>query len=269
MKKSPRYAIHRVNHEGIHRLNDAISTEAPLEITISVKGRQDVQQMSLSITMRTPGHDTDLAMGFLYTEGIISSLSDVKHVTERDNKIELTLDDKVDFDKDKLSRHFYTSSSCGICGKGSIEAIRPLVKNTGFKDFSVESQVLRQLPATLGSKQGGYHETGALHAAALFDVSGALIGMREDVGRHNALDKLIGAHLDADLSMALLLLSGRVSFELVHKAVVAGIPCIAAIGAPSTLAIDTAEAYDVTLVGFLKKEGYNCYHGIDRIHHEA
>ena len=186
---------------------------------------------------------------------------------QQENKIHLVLNHTSDQQIKNLERHFYTSSSCGVCGKSSIAAIQTVVKTAQPSKLQVSDAVLKSLPSALNSAQEIFKDTGGIHAAALFTSEGRLTSLCEDVGRHNALDKLIGQAILAgqEMSQSVLLLSGRISFELVHKAAVAHLPVIAAIGAPSSLAIDTAEAFDITLIGFLNKDGFNCYNGERRI----
>ena len=217
--------------------------------------------------MRTPGDDLALAVGFLYAEGVLTQRSDLIDTQQQDNKINLILNDTSDEKIKQLDRHFYTSSSCGVCGKASIEALRPNIKTRPTSFIQVTGTQLTSLPDKLREAQKVFENTGGIHAAALFSTEGQLLRLCEDVGRHNALDKLIGQAFlaDEDLSTSLLLLSGRISFELVHKATMAQISIIAAIGAPSTLAIETAEAFDISLIGFLSQEGFNCYHGDERL----
>ncbi len=240
--------------------------EEPLEIRI--EGR------SVAVVMRTPGHDRELAAGFVLTEGIVRDGTDIFEITScltsgdaAGNGIDITLTDPGKFDLTKLSRHVFSSSSCGICGKATIEAAMqqfPPIKNAS----AVAAQVLLQLPEKLAAAQQTFQRTGGLHACALFDPRGDLILLREDVGRHNALDKLIGHQLLAKklpLSDCVLLLSGRVSFEMTQKALAAGIAVIAAISAPTSLAIEFARANNQTLIGFLRGETMNVYAGAERL----
>jgi FdhD protein len=230
--------------------------------------------------MRTPGSDRELAAGFLYTEGIISGraqLSEVRSCGPRvgpgnhHNVVRVELDPEVELDLGRLQRHFYTTSSCGVCGKTSLEALevavgRPPVAAT----FQVEPDLLLRLPDLLRGSQDLFGRTGGLHASALFDLDGNLLAVREDVGRHNALDKLIGFQLlegELPLSERILLLSGRASFELLQKAFVAGAPLVAAVGAPSSLAVELAERFGITLVCWLRGERFGIYSHPERIRH--
>jgi FdhD protein len=223
--------------------------------------------------MRTPGHDVELAIGFLFTEGIISGSSEISSVEaaggKTGNVVVVSVTSDISDKLKKLDRHFYTSSSCGVCGKASIEALDTVCDLQDTKDnVTVTASVLYNLPAILRQKQEVFDKTGGLHGCALFDVSGDFIESMEDVGRHNALDKLIGSFVnrgEVPLTNYLLLLSGRASFELVQKSVMAGIKVIASVGAPSSLAVDLANEWGVTLVCFLREQRFNVYSGAHRI----
>ncbi len=267
-KPTSKVPILKVKGRQQQKMLDAITTEAPLEISISLPRIQPkIFDKSISITMRTPGADTVLALGFLYNEGIINKMDEVEGISTQENKIHIVLNHRSEAILTQLNRHFYTSSSCGVCGKASIEAIQTIVQPIEGPAFRLPLNTLLNLPIALREAQQIFEQTGGIHAAGLFALDGTLIHISEDVGRHNAVDKLVGYMLTTDqrLDQSILVLSGRISFELVHKAAVARIPMIAAIGAPSTLAIDTAEAYDITLIGFLKAEGFNCYNGEHRL----
>ena len=265
--------------EGFLMTNDALAAEEPLEIVLAFGEAANRRRQSISVTMRTPtGNDFELALGFLFTEGIIKGGDDVISVrytaTALDeaaqlNVVQVDLHPSVFFDADKLQRHFYTSSSCGVCGKTSMDMVQTTACFLLNKTSPIiKSCVLFDLPAKLRAVQSVFEETGGIHAAALFDTEGVLIALREDVGRHNALDKLIGwamqQHL-LPLSNHILLVSGRSSFELVQKAMMAGMPIVAAVGAPSSLAVQLAEENNMTLIGFLKKDRFNIYSGFNRI----
>lgn len=222
--------------------------------------------------MRTPGHDPELAAGFLFTEGILRRPEEATRIAacgSGGNTIRVDLAEGVRIDLDRLKRHFYTSSSCGVCGKTSIDALTTLCPaNVVAESDATTSAVLLSLPDALRSQQSVFDQTGGLHAAALFDLRGTLVGVREDVGRHNALDKLIGWRWlegRTPLSSSILLLSGRASFELIQKSVMAGIPIVAAIGAPSSLAVELATRFGLTLVGFLRDDRFNIYSGAHRV----
>ncbi|WP_273276591.1 formate dehydrogenase accessory sulfurtransferase FdhD [Roseivirga sp.] len=249
-------------------VEDSIAIEEPLEI--SMKKESEITTTKVSITMRTPGNDSDLALGFLFTEGILADFNDVVSVSEFvENEILITLKDSAQIEVGQIDRNFYTTSSCGVCGKASIDAIHTVSSfDIDNFDLTVKREVLYELPASLQHYQTTFNQTGGIHAAALFTNEGALISYQEDVGRHNALDKLIGeAFTKGQLPLRnnILLLSGRGSFELLQKAGMAGIPIVACVGAPSSLAIDLAEEQAITLIGFLKKDRFNLYSRYERV----
>ncbi len=254
---------------------DELAVEEPLEIRLGYELDGRRIHRSVSITMRTPGQDRELAAGFLFTEGIIATPEQVAGIRAcgRSNAVRVDLRPGVGVDLARLERHFYTSSSCGVCGKTSLDAVRVSCPIRLPDDRPVvEASVIHRLPATLLAAQRTFERTGGLHASALFDAGGNLLALREDVGRHNALDKLIGAQfLDGrtPLSTAVLLVSGRASFELVQKAAVAGIPILAAVGAPSSLAVDLARERGLTVLGFVREDRFNIYTGTGRIRHGA
>jgi FdhD protein len=258
--------------------SDAVATEEPLEIRLAYSHPDgDRRERSISVTMRTPGKDLELAVGFLFTEGIVRGRNDVDSVGPCGppaanglvNVVKVELAPSVGVDLDRLERHFYTSSSCGVCGKSSLEAVavqgRYDVDSVGGT-FSRDA--LGGLPDALRSRQDVFDRTGGLHASGLFDPDGRIVLVREDVGRHNALDKLIGNRLMEDalpLSGFGIVVSGRASFELMQKAMMAGCPIVAAVGAPSSLAVELAEEFGMTLIGFLKPDRFNLYTRPDRI----
>ncbi|MGK7390660.1 MAG: formate dehydrogenase accessory sulfurtransferase FdhD [Candidatus Cyclobacteriaceae bacterium M2_1C_046] len=253
--------------------SDLLAVEEPLEIRIGYGEQHAREQKSLSVTMRTPGNDFELAAGFLFTEGIISDFSDIEHIhycktakeEEQRNILRVELGSSVAMDWQKLQRHFYTSSSCGVCGKSSIEAVE-VSCSFNSDPYVVEEALIYELPDKLTSHQPVFNYTGALHASVLLDGNGELLFVREDVGRHNALDKVIGAMVMAkELTAKLLVVSGRLSFELVQKAAIAQIPVIVAVGAPSSLAVELAKNLGITLIGFTKKDRFNIYSGKQRI----
>jgi FdhD protein len=227
-------------------------------------------ERSVAITMRTPGDDAELAVGFLLSEGIVRSRADVSGVTchGMSSSVQVELADDVHIDLGRLERHFYATSSCGVCGKSSLDALA-MPNVTALTDgFVIDAPQIARLPERLRAAQPLFDVTGGLHAAALFSRAGQLLGVREDVGRHNAVDKLIGSRfLDGQVPIhdALLFVSGRASFELVQKAVVAGIPLLAAVGAPSSLAVELAERYQLSLIGFVRDQRFNIYCGTQRI----
>jgi len=249
---------------------DTLAAEDPLEIRVG--GRP------LAVTMRTPGDDLDLAAGFLLGEGVIAGASDLAslaHAPARGGDpvnsqvVDAVLAAGVPAPDPSVERSFYTSSSCGICGKASLEAVRT-ASSYGVRDapLRVSAEVLAGLPETLRAAQRVFAQTGGLHGAALFDASGGLLCLREDVGRHNAVDKVAGWALRAGLlplASSVLLVSGRASFELAQKALMAGVPVLAAVSAPSSLAVDLAEETGMTLVGFLRGDTMNVYSGRQRV----
>lgn len=257
-------------------LRDPVAVEEPMEIRIQTVLDGRVSTQSVSVTMRTPGHDFELAAGFLFSEGILGGREDVREITycqtgglQEYNIVTVRLRDGVIFDPDLLNRNFYTTSSCGVCGKGSLEAVEVRGCNV-IPDgtLSVEAPLLPRLPELLLDGQKGFQRTGGLHAAGLFDSGGALETLREDVGRHNAVDKVVGHALLEDgvpLHDRILVVSGRTSFEILQKAVAAGIPAVVAVGAPSTLAVELARQFNVTLVGFARGLRFNLYAGEGRV----
>ena len=253
-------------------VDDELVVEEPLEINVRYDNIGIPVQKCISITMRTPGNDKELGVGFLFTEGIIQKREEVSEVSAipfADNKVLITLSKNKQPKLQKAERNFYTTSSCGVCGKSGIDAIRTvsLYKNDA-DEICLQASLFYRLDDVLRKQQAVFESTGGLHASALFDLDGNFIMLREDVGRHNALDKVIGAAFLNDqlpLSNAILLLSGRASFELVQKAAMAGIKIIAAVGAPSSLAVQLAEETGITLIGFLRNQRFNIYSGEHRI----
>ncbi len=259
-------------------LSDFLSVEEPLEIRVSYHHEDRQIQKNISVTMRTPGHDLELAIGFLFTEGIIASCDDIKDVchvqtactSQKKNIVQVELADDCIPRLAQSERNFYTTSSCGVCGKGSIQSIRTVSPFSGMDKppINLISDMLYRLPGKLKTAQGDFSVTGGIHACGLFNMHGDLVMLREDVGRHNALDKLIGnmlMHNSLPLNQHILLLSGRASFELIQKAAMAGITIVAAIGAPSSLAVELAAEFDMTLLGFLKENRFNIYHSGERV----
>lgn len=269
---------------------DSLAIEEPLEIQITYGRPNSRQTTSISITMRTPGDDFDLAAGFLMTEGVVQSAADIEQISyathpvggsaqfpligdaakpySKQNIVRVGLATHVSVSMASLQRNFYTTSSCGICGKASLLALRTVCPTGTTNNFRADAQILYGLPDRLRSSQGVFDRTGGLHGAGLFDPTGNLLALREDVGRHNAVDKLIGSEFLAGrtpLRKCMLLLSGRASFELMQKALMGGIPMVIAVGAPSSLAVAVAKEFDITLVGFLRDGHFNIYHGSERI----
>lgn len=273
MDSALQISIVKTTADGARPGPDLVAVEEPLEIRLAYG--DTVQK--LAVTMRTPGHDAELAVGFLFTEGIIAGAGDVNAVEHllqcsenRQNTILVSLKAGVKPNLQKAERNFYTTSSCGVCGKASIEAIRTVRTGEAAPEGAtqIDPQLILGLPDHLAKEQEVFAETGGLHAAAFFDPDGVVQLVREDVGRHNALDKLIGAAMIGGripLNRGVLLLSGRASFELIQKGAMARIPVIAAVGAPSSLAISLAEEFGMTLIGFLRNNRFNIYSGAHRI----
>ena len=257
--------------------DDAIAIEEPLEIRLGRFEDGKVRHQPVSITMRTPGDDFELAAGFLFTEGILQSNTQIREIRHcgkgkgATNTLRVDLADGIDVDTKRLERNFYTTSSCGVCGKTSLEALATGARQVSPPaDFTVDAQLIDELPARLQTQQHVFRSTGGLHASALFSRTGELLGLREDVGRHNALDKLIGSRFlggTLPANDSILFLSGRASFELLQKAVMAGIPVVCAVGAPSSLAIAAAQEFGVTLLGFVRSNRFNVYTGRERLVH--
>lgn len=254
------------NDGAVHSQQDSLAAEEPLEIRVG--------GAPLTVTMRTPGNDRELAAGFLLTEGIIDTpdqLAGIRTATpdsaEKSNVVEAILNDH-EFDPKDLQRNFFAASSCGICGKASIQAIRNRGLRSPNRDFRIAPEVLCRLPEVLRTEQAVFDRTGGLHAAALFDAKGSLLVLREDIGRHNAVDKLVGWALlegRVPLSTYVLLVSGRGGFEIAQKALAAGVPVLASVSAPSGLAVKLARELGLTVVGFLRgkrfvvySEGFRC-----------
>jgi FdhD protein len=274
---------------------DALAVEEPLELQL-MHGPLDQRKVkSVSVTMRTPGNDFELVAGFLLTEGIVADSAEIRHIgyvvgreqevhpeaepepmisdlvmqyqPER-NIVRVELEPDVTVSMANLERNFYTTSSCGICGKASLLALRTVCPPRSANRLKVDAKLLYDLPDKLRAAQSVFERTGGLHASGLFDAEGTLHAIREDVGRHNAVDKLLGSEFLADrtpLRDRLLLLSGRVSFELLQKALMSGVAMVVAVGAPSSLAVQVAREFDITLVGFLRKDHFNVYHGAERV----
>lgn len=266
----------RVFEGGKARLrSDVLATEEPMEVRLVSGG----DRRTVAVTMRTPGADFELAAGFLHGEGVVSSPEDVARISycvdpevdagQRYNIVNVELRGGLSYDPSPLERHFYTTSACGVCGKASIEQLElrgcPVVP----PGPEVSADVLRSLPGRLREAQGLFEETGGLHAAGLFDAGGKLVAVREDVGRHNAVDKLVGwALLEGRLPLHehIVMVSGRSSFEILQKCLAAGVPIVCAVSAPSSLAVDVARGFGITLVGFLRGDRFNVYAGSERVY---
>jgi FdhD protein len=282
--------VEKVAGQASQQILDTLAIEEPLEIQLTYGPSESRATRSISVTMRTPGNDFDLAAGFLMTEGVIHDANDIEQITyaghsfaedkqspqtmdslkfgSRQNIVRVDLAADIAVNLGSLQRNFYTTSSCGICGKASLLALHTVCPPRARNNFKVDAQLLYRLPERLRASQGVFDRTGGLHGAGLFDSTGNLLALREDVGRHNAVDKLIGAEFLADrtpLRDCLLLLSGRASFELLQKALMGGIPMVAAVGAPSSLAVQVATEFDITLVGFLREDRFNIYNDSENI----
>ncbi len=259
-------------------VEDQVVVEEPMEIRLEFGPPQARLAKSISITMRTPGEDFELALGFLFSEGLIESRSEVQTVERcgppapgqsESNVVKVTLQPEVEVELMRLQRNFLSSSSCGVCGKASLDAvapaqpIRPLPKGP-----RLQASRVRTWPAGLRAKQTAFAATGGVHAAGVFEEDGELVCLREDVGRHNAVDKVIGTLLEQEalpVAPRILMVSGRTSFEILQKAIRAGFPVVAAVGAPSSLAIALADRFDLTLIGFVRGESFNVYAGARRL----
>jgi len=265
-------SIIKVNLGKSQQIEDLLTVEEPLEIRLSYCLEGEMAQQSISVTMRTPGNDYELALGFLFTEGIIEHIDDIgsiRHCTSEEtesmgNVVKVTLRQEVQFDTSLLNRNFFMTSSCGICGKASIESVSANIPHLTVQDIESRTlDLLNDMASRLRQEQQVFKHTGSIHAAGLFDLDGNFVMMYEDVGRHNAVDKLIGAALAkrlVPLHQYCIMVSGRAGFELVQKSLMAGIPLMGAVGAPSHLAVNLAKAHGMALAGFVKPSGYNIYH---------
>jgi len=288
--------VDRFTGDQAHATTDTLAVEEPLELQLAYGPLGSRQVKSISVTMRTPGHDFELVAGFLLTEGIVSDSADISKISyvagpsnevrsqpvgpnttvlpyqPEKNIVRVDLAADVTVSMANLERNFYTTSSCGICGKASLLALRTVCPPRAANSLKVAASLLYSLPERLRAGQDVFERTGGLHASGLFDADGHLHSIREDVGRHNAVDKLMGAEFLADripLRQRLLLLSGRASFELLQKALMGGIPMVVSVGAPSSLAVAVAKEFDITLIGFLRGDYFNVYHGAERISDSA
>lgn len=271
--------IKKVSGNAITDMDDLVAVEEPMELKLNYLNNGIPTEKSVSITMRTPGYDFELAAGFLFTEGILSAPDDLDYINycqqttqdSKENVVKAVLKKDVLVNLSSAERNFYISGSCGVCGKTSIEAIE---QNACFKidfDLRIKQQLIFGMVLQMQAEQVNFKYTGGIHACALFDETGKMILLREDIGRHNALDKLIGHFVlknKLPLDKHLLLLSGRISFELVQKAAMAGISIVVAVGTPSSMAISTAEKFGITLIGFLKEKSMNIYTHAERIVYE-
>lgn len=272
MSQTEQVNIIKIIESKASAINDLVAVEEPLEIQLAYSTATGQMQKPVAVTMRTPGHDRELAAGFLFTEGIIrhlEAIEDIRHIPGDENRIVVALKENILPNLQKAERNFYTTSSCGICGKASIDAIETGWEHSQATDsIEIQADLLYSLRESAFQLQPVFEATGGLHASSIFNLHGSYFLVREDVGRHNALDKLIGFALLSGrlpLSHCILLLSGRASFELLQKAAMAGIKIVVALGAPSSLAVELAKDAGITLVGFLKPDRFNIYAGEQRI----
>ena len=267
-----KYKVLKFSSEILRDTEDLISVEEPLEISLKYKLENKWNKQNLSITMRTPGHDKDLVRGFLFNEQIITSLNDIQAIESYgdkvgqyniQNKILATLTNAENINITKIKRDFLTNSSCGVCGKSSLDALEIIKKDkTHSSEPKITKEIIIQSPDTLREAQSEFSKTGGIHASGLFDSNGRLIELREDVGRHNALDKLIGCALknnQLNPKTQFITCSGRLNFELVQKVLMTDIGIMIGVGAPTSLAIDLANKFDITLIGFVKRDSFNIY----------
>ena len=267
-----KYKVIKFKKDKFEKIEDLISIEEPLEISIKYKNQNKWVTSSLSITMRTPGHDEDLVRGFLFNEQIIQNLNEIENIEsigekvgqyKIQNKILITLNNSKNINISKIKRDFMTNSSCGVCGKSSLDALEITKKEkTSSFDPKLTKEIVIQSPRILRSNQSEFAKTGGIHASGLFSSDGKLISLREDVGRHNALDKMIGNALNKkqiDPKNQFVTCSGRLNFELVQKVLMTNIGLMIGVGAPTSLAIDLANRFDMTLIGFVKEDSFNIY----------
>ena len=267
-----KYKVTKFKKDKLEYLEDLISIEEPLEISLKFKDKEKWITKSLSITMRTPGHDEDLVRGFLFNEQIIQSIKDIENIESFgdkvgqyniQNKILVTLNNSQNINISKIKRDFLTNSSCGVCGKSSLDALEIIKKNkTNKSNPKLSKEIIINSPAILRKNQSEFAKTGGIHASGLFSSNGNLVSLREDVGRHNALDKVIGHSLinhQLKPDNQFITCSGRLNFELVQKVLMTNIGLMIGVGAPTSLAIDLANRFDMTLIGFVKEDSFNIY----------
>jgi len=267
-----KYKVIKFKKNKFEKIDDLISIEEPLEISIRYKDQNEWVTSSLSITMRTPGHDEDLVRGFLFNEQIIQNLNEIESIEsvgenvgqyKIKNKILITINNSKNINISKIKRDFLTNSSCGVCGKSSLDALEIIKKEKTFKNEpKLTKEIIIKSPSILRQNQSEFSKTGGIHASGLFSSDGKLISLREDVGRHNALDKIIGDVLNKnqiDPKNQFITCSGRLNFELVQKVLMTNIGLMIGVGAPTSLAIDLANRFDMTLIGFVKEDSFNVY----------
>ena len=269
---SSTYKILKFNSDKFQQVDDLVSIEEPLEISLKFKKQNDWITQNLSITMRTPGNDKDLVRGFLFNEQIVKDIKDIESIASYgdkvgqyniQNKILATINNSENVNISKIKRDFLTNSSCGVCGKSSLDALEIIKKDkTNSSEPQISKEVIIQSPNTLRDNQSEFSKTGGIHASGLFNSNGDLVELREDVGRHNALDKLVGSVLvnqQLDPKSQFITCSGRLNFELVQKVLMTNIGIMIGVGAPTSLAIDLANKFDITLIGFVKRDSFNIY----------
>jgi FdhD protein len=269
---SSKYKILKFNSGKFEQVDDLVSIEEPLEISLKFKKQNDWITQNLAITMRTPDNDEDLVRGFLFNEQIVQKIEDIESIESYgdkvgqyniQNKILATLSNSENVNISKIKRDFLTNSSCGVCGKSSLEALEIIKKDkTSSSEPQISKEVIIQSPNTLRDNQSEFSKTGGIHASGLFSSNGDLVELREDVGRHNALDKLVGsvlANQQLDPKSQFITCSGRLNFELVQKVLMTNIGIMIGVGAPTSLAIDLANKFDMTLIGFVKRDSFNIY----------
>ena len=273
-----KYKVLKYKSNKTNEINDLISVEEPLEITIKFKEKETWNENTISITMRTPGNDEDLVRGFLFNEQIIEKIEYIEKIETTGenvgqynlkNKIVATINNSENVDIDKIKRNFLTNSSCGVCGKTSLDSLEIIKKDKILKSVpKINHEIIMKSPTKLRENQSEFSKTGGIHASGLFSDKGNVVAIKEDVGRHNALDKLIGYVLEKKLlnpSNQFLTCSGRLNFELVQKALMSNIGVLIGVGAPTSLAIDLANKFNMTLVGFVKQDSFNIYSNKERI----
>jgi FdhD protein len=273
-----KYTVSKLKNSKIQEIKDSVSVEEPLEIRLKYKKNGNWEIRNISITMRTPGNDEDLIRGFLFNERIIENLDQIKSIEKKGdevgdynlkNIIEATINNTNNLDIKKLKRNFLTNSSCGVCGKTSLDSIEVLKKEKLDLSFPlIKENIIRKSPELFTNEQAEFAKTGGIHASSLINENGKIVATREDVGRHNALDKLIGYALKENIinpKKQFIACSGRLNFELVQKGLMANIGIMAGIGVPTSLAIDLAKRFDMTLLGFVKKESFNIYSNVNRV----
>ena len=273
-----KYNVSKYKNSKIQEIKDSISIEEPLEMRLRFKKNDKWETQNISITMRTPGNDEDLIRGFLFNEGIIENLNEIDSIEQKGdnvgdynlkNTIEATINNNKNLDIGKLKRNFLTNSSCGVCGKTSLDSIEVIKKDKLDLSFPlIKEEIVMKSPDLLINKQSEFAKTGGIHASALIEENGEVVATKEDVGRHNALDKLIGYTIQNKImnpKKQFIACSGRLNFELVQKGLMANIGFMAGVGAPTSLAIDLAKRYDMTLLGFAKEKSFNIYSNINRV----